>query len=407
MRLPGRQRSLEPVRATANDRWFCQEPARMGPLHGIKVIEMVGLGPGPLCAMLLADMGAEVIRIDRPGGSAFRSVGADFLGRNRRSLVVDLKHPDGVAAVLSLVEQADALIEGYRPGVMERLGLGPDTCRQRNRRLVYGRMTGWGQDGPLAQAAGHDINYIALAGVLHAIGEKGGRPVPPLNLVGDFGGGGMFLAFGIVCALLEARRSGQGQVIDCSMVEGSALLMGMFYALHQAGRWQDARGSNLLDGAAPYYTTYETADGKWVAVGAIEPQFYATLIRATGADPQLFENRHDPAAWPRQRAELARIFKTRTRDAWCALLEGSDACFAPVLSLAEAPQHPHNVARGSFIEVDGALHPAPAPRFSRTPAQVRHGPRPAGADSEAVLADWGFSAERIAQLLRRGAVTAA
>lgn len=379
----------------------------MGPLHGIKVIEMVGLGPGPLCAMLLADMGAEVIRIDRPGGSAFRSVGADFLGRNRRSLVVDLKHPDGVAAVLSLVEQADALIEGYRPGVMERLGLGPDTCRQRNRRLVYGRMTGWGQDGPLAQAAGHDINYIALAGVLHAIGEKGGRPVPPLNLVGDFGGGGMFLAFGIVCALLEARRSGQGQVIDCSMVEGSALLMGMFYALHQAGRWQDARGSNLLDGAAPYYTTYETADGKWVAVGAIEPQFYATLIRATGADPQLFENRHDPAAWPRQRAELARIFKTRTRDAWCALLEGSDACFAPVLSLAEAPQHPHNVARGSFIEVDGALHPAPAPRFSRTPAQVRHGPRPAGADSEAVLADWGFSAERIAQLLRRGAVTAA
>ena len=268
-------------------------------------------------------------------------------------------------------------------------------------------MTGWGQDGPLAQAAGHDINYIALAGVLHAIGEKGGRPVPPLNLVGDFGGGGMFLAFGIVCALLEARQSGLGQVIDCSMVEGSAVLMGMFYAMQQAGRWQDERGSNMLDGASHFYGTYETADGKWVAVGAIEPQFYATLVRETGADPQLFENQHDADAWPRQRAELARIFKTRTRDAWCALLEGSDACFAPVLSLTEAPQHPHNVARGSFVELDGMLHPAPAPRFSRTPAQLRHGPRPVGADSGAVLADWGFSAGQIDDLLRSGAVAGA
>lgn len=379
----------------------------MGPLHGIKVIEMVGLGPGPLCAMLLADMGAEVIRVDRPGGNLFSGSRTDLLGRNRRSLAVDLKHPDGVATVLSLVERADALIEGFRPGVMERLGLGPDTCRLRNGRLVYGRMTGWGQDGPLAQAAGHDINYIALAGVLHAIGEKGGRPVPPLNLVGDFGGGGMFLAFGIVCALLEARQSGLGQVIDCSMVEGSAVLMGMFYAMQQAGRWQDERGSNMLDGASHFYGTYETADGKWVAVGAIEPQFYATLIRETGADPQLFENQHDADAWPRQRAELARIFKTRTRDAWCALLEGSDACFAPVLSLTEAPQHPHNVARGSFVELDGMLHPAPAPRFSRTPAQLRHGPRPVGADSGAVLADWGFSAGQIDDLLRSGAVAGA
>ena len=379
----------------------------MGPLHGIKVIEMVGLGPGPLCAMLLADMGAEVIRVDRPGGNLFSGSRADLLGRNRRSLAVDLKHPDGVATVLSLVERADALIEGFRPGVMERLGLGPDTCRLRNGRLVYGRMTGWGQDGPLAQAAGHDINYIALAGVLHAIGEKGGRPVPPLNLVGDFGGGGMFLAFGIVCALLEARQSGLGQVIDCSMVEGSAVLMGMFYAMQQAGRWQDERGSNMLDGASHFYGTYETADGKWVAVGAIEPQFYATLVRETGADPQLFENQHDADAWPRQRAELARIFKTRTRDAWCALLEGSDACFAPVLSLTEAPQHPHNVARGSFVELDGMLHPAPAPRFSRTPAQLRHGPRPVGADSGAVLADWGFSAGQIDDLLRSGAVAGA
>ena len=379
----------------------------MGPLHGIKVIEMVGLGPGPLCAMLLADMGAEVIRVDRPGGNLFSGSRADLLGRNRRSLAVDLKHPDGVATVLSLVERADALIEGFRPGVMERLGLGPDTCRLRNGRLVYGRMTGWGQDGPLAQAAGHDINYIALAGVLHAIGEKGGRPVPPLNLVGDFGGGGMFLAFGIVCALLEARQSGLGQVIDCSMVEGSAVLMGMFYAMQQAGRWQDERGSNMLDGASHFYGTYETADGKWVAVGAIEPQFYATLVRETGADPQLFENQHDADAWPRQRAELARIFKTRTRDAWCALLEGSDACFAPVLSLTEAPQHPHNVARGSFVELDGMLHPAPAPRFSRTQPQINHGPRPVGADSGAVLADWGFSAGQIDDLLRSGAVAGA
>ncbi|HCO43251.1 CaiB/BaiF CoA transferase family protein [Immundisolibacter sp.] len=379
----------------------------MGPLHGVKVIEMVGLGPGPLCAMLLADMGAEVIRVDRPGGNLFSGSKSDLLGRNRRSLAVDLKHPDGVATVLRLVERADALIEGFRPGVMERLGLGPDRCLARNGKLIYGRMTGWGQDGPLAQAAGHDINYIALAGVLHAIGEQGGRPVPPLNLVGDFGGGGMFLAFGIVCALLEAQRSGLGQVIDCSMVEGSAVLMGMFYAMQQAGRWQDERGRNMLDGASHFYGTYETADGKWVAVGAIEPQFYATLIRETDADPQLFENQHDADAWPRQRAELARIFRTKTRDAWCALLEGSDACFAPVLSLTEAPQHPHNVARGSFVEVDGMLHPGPAPRFSRTPAQVRHGPRPVGADSEAVLADWGFDAQQIRNLLRSGAVTAA
>lgn len=379
----------------------------MGPLHGVKVIEMVGLGPGPLCAMLLADMGAEVIRVDRPGGNLFSGSKSDLLGRNRRSLAVDLKHPDGVATVLRLVERADALIEGFRPGVMERLGLGPDRCLARNGKLIYGRMTGWGQDGPLAQAAGHDINYIALAGVLHAIGEQGGRPVPPLNLVGDFGGGGMFLAFGIVCALLEAQRSELGQVIDCSMVEGSAVLMGMFYAMQQAGRWQDERGRNMLDGASHFYGTYETADGKWVAVGAIEPQFYATLIRETDADPQLFENQHDADAWPRQRAELARIFRTKTRDAWCALLEGSDACFAPVLSLTEAPQHPHNVARGSFVEVDGMLHPGPAPRFSRTPAQVRHGPRPVGADSEAVLADWGFDAQQIRNLLRSGAVTAA
>ena len=379
----------------------------MGPLHGIKVIEMVGLGPGPLCAMMLADMGAEVIRVDRPGGNMFSGARADLLGRNRKSIAVDLKHPDGVATVLRLVARADALLEGFRPGVMERLGLGPDLCLARNRKLIYGRMTGWGQDGPLAQAAGHDINYIALAGALHGIGEKGGKPIPPLNLVGDFGGGGMFLAFGMVCGLLEAQKSGQGQVIDCSMVEGSAVLMGMFYAMHQAGMWKDERGSNMLDGASHYYNTYETADGKWVSVGAMEPQFYATLVRETGADPQLFKNQHDAQAWPQLKAELARIFKTRTRDEWCALLEGGDACFAPVLSLAEAPHHPHNVARGSFIEVDGMLHPAPAPRFSRTRPQVKHGPRPVGADTDQVLADWGFEAAQIARLKTSGAVSAA
>ncbi|MFZ5490908.1 MAG: CaiB/BaiF CoA transferase family protein [Pseudomonadota bacterium] len=375
----------------------------MGPLAGIKVIEMVGLGPGPLCAMLLADMGAEVIRVDRPGGNMF-SGEADPLGRNRRSLAVDLKHPDGVGTVLRLVEQADAMIEGFRPGVMERLGLGPDACLARNQKLVYGRMTGWGQTGPMAQGAGHDINYIALAGALHAIGEQGGKPIPPLNLVGDFGGGGMFLAFGIVCALLEARSSGQGQVIDCSMVEGSAVLMSMFFAMHQAGIWKDERGSNMLDGASHYYNTYETADDKWVSVGAMEPQFYATLIRDTGADPELFSKQHDARAWPEQKAELARIFKTKTRDEWCALLEGGDACFAPVLSLAETPRHPHNVARGSFVEVDGKLQPAPAPRFSRTPPEIRHGSRAVGADSEQILAGWGFGADEIARLKAGGAV---
>lgn len=377
----------------------------MGPLKGIKVIEMVGLGPGPLCAMMLADMGAEVIRVDRPGGNMFSGAKADILGRNRKSLAVDLKHPDGIATVLRLVEQADALIEGFRPGVMERLGLGPDACLTRNPRLIYGRMTGWGQDGPLAQGAGHDINYIALAGALHGIGEKDGRPIPPLNLVGDFGGGGMFLAFGIACGLLEAKNSGQGQVIDCAMVEGSAVLMGMFYAMHQAGMWKDERGSNMLDGAAHYYNTYETADGKWVAVGAMEPQFYATLIRDTGADPELFKNQHDARAWPALKAELARIFKTKTRDEWCALLEGGDACFAPVLSLAEAPKHPHNVARKTFVEVDGMLQPAPAPRFSRTPPEMRHGPRPPGADSDDILAAWGFTGQEIAALRATGAVS--
>ena len=376
----------------------------MGPLAGEKVIEMVGIGPGPLSAMLLADMGAEVIRIDRPGGDQRVARSAALLGRNRKSVVVDLKNPSGIETVLRLMERADALMEGFRPGVMERLGLGPGECLKRNSRLVYGRITGWGQDGPLAMSAGHDINYIALAGALHAIGEKGGKPLAPLNLLGDFAGGGMFLAFGMVCALLEARQSGLGQVIDCSMVEGTALLTTLFFAMHQAGLWKDERGSNGVDGASHFYNTYETQDGKWIAIGAMEPQFYAALIAKIGADPQRFARQNQPDTWPELKAELARIFKTRTRAQWQDLLEGSDACFAPVLSLAEAPGHPHNRARGSFIEVDGTVQPAPAPRFSRTAPEVKHGPRPAGADTEEVLHAWGFGSDEIRDLESAGAV---
>ena len=379
----------------------------MGPLKGIKVIEMVGLGPGPLCAMMLADMGAEVIRIDRPGGNLFSGRSADLLGRNRKSVAVDLKKPEGVETVLRLVEQADALLEGFRPGVMERLGLGPDDCLARNPKLIYGRMTGWGQDGPMAQGAGHDINYIALAGALHAIGEAGGKPIPPLNLVGDFGGGGMFLAFGMVCGLLETQKSGQGQVIDCSMVEGTAVLMGMFYAMHQSGMWKDERGSNMLDGASHYYNTYETQDGKWISVGSMEPQFYAELVKLSGANPELFAKQHDASRWPQCKEELARIFKTKTRDEWNDIMEGGDVCYAPVLSLAEAPHHPHNVARETFIEMDGMTQPAPAPKFSRTKPEVQHGPLPAGSNTEEVLAAWGFSAAEIEKLKESGAVGAA
>ncbi|MSQ71479.1 MAG: CoA transferase [Betaproteobacteria bacterium] len=378
----------------------------MGPLAGIKVIEMVGIGPGPLCAMLLADMGAEVIRIDRPGGESRSGRSAGLLGRNRKSVIVDLKNPAGIATVLRLTKRADALLEGFRPGVMERLGLGPDECLMRNPGLVYGRITGWGQDGPLAQSAGHDINYIALSGALHAIGEKGGRPLAPLNLLGDFAGGAMFLAFGMVCALLEARQSGMGQVIDSSMVEGTAVLTTLFYAMHQAGTWNDERGTNGVDGASHFYNTYETQDGKWIAVGAMESQFYATLVSKIGADPELFKEQNQPDKWPQLKAELARIFKSRTREQWQALLEGGDACFSPVLSLAEAPAHPHNRARGAFIEVEGTVQPAPAPRFSRTRPEVKHGPRPPGTDTVEVLQAWDFSRDEIRALESTGAVVA-
>lgn len=378
----------------------------MGPLAGVKVIEMVGIGPGPLCAMLLADLGAEVIRVDRPGGDQRIARSAALLGRNRKSIIVDLKKPGGVETVLRLLERADALLEGFRPGVMERLGLGPDTCLKRNSRLIYGRMTGWGQDGPLALSPGHDINYIALSGALHAIGEKGGRPIAPLNLLGDFAGGAMFLALGIVCALLEARQTGLGQVIDCSMVEGTAVLTTLFFAMQQAGLWKDERGTNGLDGGSHFYNTYETQDGKWIAIGAMEPQFYATLIEKIGADPQLLALQNQPDKWPALKAELARIFRSRTREQWQEILEGSDACFSPILSLAEAPLHAHNRARGSFIEVDGMVQPAPAPRFSRTPQEVRHGSRLPGADTVAVLQAWDFGNDEILNLESTGAVVA-
>jgi alpha-methylacyl-CoA racemase len=376
----------------------------MGPLTGYRVIELSGIGPGPFAAMILADMGAEVVRVDRLGGAGgLNGLRANILNRGRRSMAVDLKHPDGVETVLRMVESAHVLTEGFRPGVAERLGLGPEPCLARNPGLVYGRMTGWGQEGPMAQAAGHDINYIALAGALDPIGRAGQPPLPPLNLVADFGGGGMFLAFGIVCALLEAASSGQGQVVDAAMVDGSAVLMAMFHGMRAMGFWQDERGTNLIDTGAHFYEVYETADGKYVSVGAIEPQFYAELLRLTGLHDDL-PAQMDRAHWPAMKERLAAIFRTKTRDEWCALMEGSDACFAPVLSMAEAPQHPHNQHRGTFVEVDGVVQPGPAPRFSRTPGAVAGPPATVGEHTDEVLADWGFSGDDIAKLRSAGAI---
>ena len=376
----------------------------MGPLAGIKIIELAGIGPGPFCGMMLSDMGAEVIRIDRPAPGA--PAPKDVLVRNRRSLAVDLKSEAGRETVLRLCEGADAIFEGFRPGVTERLGLGPEDCMARNPKLVYGRMTGWGQEGPMAQAAGHDINYIGLSGALHAIGRAGERPVPPLNLVGDFGGGGMLLAYGLVCGLLEAQRSGQGQVIDAAMVDGAAALMGMVFSFAAQGGFTDQRGTNLLDGAAHFYDTYETADGKHVCLGSIEPQFYALLIEKAGLDPETFKPQMDRRAWPELKAKLTEVMKQKTRDEWCAIMEGTDVCFAPVLSIFEAPEHPHNKARNSFITVDGISQQAPAPRFSRTVPTVRGGAPAPGADSAAVLADFGFSEGEVAALMESGAVAA-
>ena len=368
----------------------------MGPLAGVRVVELAGIGPGPFCAMLLADLGAEVLRVDRPAAS--RPAWPRVLARGRRSVAVDLKHPDGAGVVLDLVAAADALVEGFRPGVAERLGIGPDACLARNPRLVYGRVTGWGQEGPWQQAAGHDIDYIALAGALHPIGHAGGPPVPPLNLVGDFGGGGMLLALGVVAALLEAGRSGAGQVVDAAMVDGAALLTTQFHELLAAGLWAEERGANLLDGGAPFYGVYETADGRHLAVGALEPQFYAELLRRLGLDDGDLPAQLDRDGWPLLRERLAAVFRTRTREEWCELLAGTDACVAPVLALAEAPAHPHNRARGTFVEVGGVTQPAPAPRFSRTPCDP---PTPAaspGEHTDQALADWGLPPDKIARL---------
>ncbi|MGE9765260.1 CaiB/BaiF CoA transferase family protein [Pseudomonas sp. PDM20] len=374
-----------------------------GPLTGLKVIEMVGLGPAPFCAMLLADMGAEVIRVQRPGQALGERARFDVLGRGRRAVALDLRQSEGVETLLQLVEGADALIEGFRPGVMERLGLGPEQCLQRNPKLVFGRMTGWGQSGPLAQAAGHDINYIALAGALHAIGRPGEKPVVPHNYIGDFGGGGMLLGFGVLCALLEAQRSGKGQVVDAAMTDGTALLSAMMYGFRAGGRLSDERGANLLDGGAHFYDTYACADGRFIALGAIEPQFYAELLQRCGIDDPQFQQQMDPRQWPQLKAKLTALFLQRSRAQWCELLEGSDACFAPVLDWAEAAQHPHNRERGTYLELDGVLQPAPAPRFSRTPAAT---PTQAAGEpqSEAVLRDWGLSDERIADLQQAGVI---
>jgi alpha-methylacyl-CoA racemase len=377
-----------------------------GPLSGIRVLELAGIGPGPFCAMMLADMGADVLRVDRPEpvdlGLPLEPK-FDVIARGRRSIALDLKHTGAIEIALALVEKADVLIEGFRPGVTERLGLGPDACLARNPRLVYGRVTGWGQDGPLAQAAGHDINYIAIAGALHAIGPAQ-RPAPPLNLVGDYGGGAMYLAFGIVCALCERHSSGRGQVIDTAMSEGAASLMSIFYGRMAAGLWHDKRGVNILDGGAPWYNVYDTADGKYVAVGAIEGRFYAKLMQRLGLDTPSLPDQYDRTRWPELRANLARIFQQKTRDEWCEALAGHDVCIAPVLSIAEAPSHPHNRARGAFFECDGVIQPGLAPRFSRTPGRVERGAPRRGEGGAAALADWGFSPEQIAQFRQSGAV---
>lgn len=376
-----------------------------GPLAGIKVVELAGLGPAPFCAMLLADMGADVISIERKPSPA-ASTDADktqVLRRGRRSIALDLKKPEAVELVLKLVRDADLLIEGFRPGVMERMGLGPDACRERNPALVYGRMTGWGQSGPLAQAAGHDINYIALSGALHANGSAA-RPLPPLNLVGDFGGGGMLLAFGLVCALLDARASGQGQVVDAAMTDGSALLMSMMYGMKAAGAWRLEREANVLDGGAHFYGCYACADGKWIALGSIEPQFYALLLKKSGVHDAAFHPQRERGNWSAARSRLEQVFRTKTRDEWCALMEGSDVCFAPVLDMEEAPRHPHNRARQTFIEIDGVVQPAPAPRFSRSAPEVGAAPPAPGQHTESILAELGLDAAAIAALRQCGAL---
>ena len=366
----------------------------MGPLQGIKVVEFAGIGPGPFCCMLLADMGADVVRIDRTEPA---DLGApiearyNVLNRGRRSIALDLKQAGDLAVAKGLIAKADALVEGFRPGVMERLGLGPDECLKINPRLVYGRMTGWGQEGPLAQAAGHDINYIALVGALHAIGPKGGAPVPPLNLIGDYGGGALYLAFGLTCGLIEAARSGKGQVVDAAMIDGAASLMTSIYGRKASGAWKNERGSNAVDGGAHFYGCYETRDGKYISIASIEVRFYSELLERLGLTDTLKTPQHDRAGWDDAKHKLKALFKTKTRDEWCTLLKGADVCFAPVLDLDEAMRHPHNVTRGLFVEVEGIAQPGPAPRFSRTPPGIRRPPSVPGEHTEEVLSSWDVS----------------
>jgi alpha-methylacyl-CoA racemase len=369
----------------------------MGPLSGIKVIEFAGIGPAPMAAMMLAEMGATVLRIDRVADSGLGiplATRFETLKRSRHIVRLDLKRADAIALTLRLIEQSDALIEGFRPKVMERLGLGPDICLARNPRLVFGRVTGWGQEGPLAHAAGHDLNYIALTGALHAIGRAGGPPTPPLNLVGDFGGGALYLVVGVLAAIIEARQSGKGQVVDAAMVDGAGSLMTSIYGGKASGRLSGPRGTNITDSGAHFYEVYECADGRYVSVAAIEAKFYAELLRLLEIDPETMPPQMDRDRWPEAKARLAEKFRTRTRDEWCALLEGSDACFAPVLSMDEAADHPHNVARGAFLELDGVTQPGPAPRFSRTPLAAPTPPEAAG-DPRAILAEWGVGAAEI------------
>lgn len=377
----------------------------MGPLQGISIVEIAGIGPGQLCGMLLADMGAKIIRIERVGAAGLGVAMPpryNIMNRSRPSVPTDLKHPDGVELVLRLCERADALFEGFRPGTMERLGLGPEQCMARNPRLVYGRMTGWGQSGPLAHAAGHDPNYIALAGVLGSIGERGGPPVYPLNLVGDFGGGGAYLALGLLAAMLEASRSGQGQIVDAAMIDGAASLMTVFHGLLAAGRWSEQRGTNVLDGGAPFMRSYATKDDRYVVIGALEGRFFATLLQKLGITDITAEQQYDVACWPRMEQRLREVFRSRSRAEWCEILEGTDACFAPVLSLSEAPDHPHHRARGTYVDIDGIVQPAPAPRFSRTCSEIQGPPRSAGLQCAEALREWGIAQPEIDSLQARG-----